>query len=78
MTIPDGYTLESVPEAINAVLPDRKGNFNYSVTPQGEHLMITYIFDLKDTLFGPTEYPSLKMLYDMMAEILHKCLLNER
>ena len=44
LNLPEGYTLESVPENMNVVLPDQKGSFSFEIKNQNDKILIYYIF----------------------------------
>ncbi len=65
LQIPDGYTVESIPEEVIASLPDKKGQLFYQPTIQDDKIIITYRFKINDDIHFANEYAGLKMLYDM-------------
>ena len=66
LNLPEGYTLESVPENMNVVLPDQKRSFSFEIKNQNDKILIYYIFKINDDIFVPSEYLDLKALYDQM------------
>lgn len=67
--IPEGYTIESLPKAMNLTLPDKAASFNYEAILFGDDIVIKYLFQVENPVFSPKSYEALKKLYDIMFEL---------
>jgi len=67
-TIPEGYTVEELPEAVSIVLPNEGGRFTYQIAQNFNRLQLVCKMDLKQTFYLPSEYPSVKNFFDIMLE----------
>ena len=68
ITIPEGYTFNTLPKPARIVLPDKAGSvmINYAVT--GNVLNTVYKLKLNKSLFTTEEYGALKQLYALIIE----------
>lgn len=66
--LPEGYAIEEVPESINLSLPNRGGNFTYSVKQIGKKIQVNSMIKLNQLIFEPEEYPAIKGFFDMIIE----------
>jgi len=64
LSIPEGYTVDKIPESAKVSLPNSKGGFLYSVSNTGNKIQITYKFNINDPIILSTEYKQLKEFYD--------------
>lgn len=67
--IPEGYKIESYPEEIAVALPDQKGSFRYNITVVGKNISIVYRFNINETTMLNIDYPSLKIVYQMIEDL---------
>ena len=67
LTIPAGFSLESVPESLNISLPEEGGNYIYEVKQTGDFLTIIGHLKIHRSFYTPDEYPALRKLYDLMT-----------
>ncbi len=65
-TIPEGYVVDEMPEAKQIALPDKGGQFSYSVKIQGDKIMVLSQFKIHKNLFLPEEYQALKEFYNII------------
>jgi len=65
--IPAGYEVEEVPEKTVIALPEKGGQFSYSVKIQGTKILVLSQFKINKNLFLPTEYQALKEFYNIVA-----------
>ena len=65
--IPEGYTIESLPEKISVALPDNGGTFKFSATQAGNKIAINSVFTLTKTFFVMSEYQFLREFYARMV-----------
>ncbi len=66
--IPEGWQVESLPERIILSLPDEKCKFQYVVQETGGRIMISQTFIIKETMFLPDSYASLKDFFKMIID----------
>lgn len=66
--IPDGYTVEELPEELNLALPNQGGIFLYSVNHMNGKLQINSRIQLTQLVFEPQEYQVIKSFFDMIIE----------
>ena len=64
--LPDGYTVEEVPEPLVLALPDKSGTFRYVISQAGNELTIVNSLKFAKPIYMPAEYPALKQFYDMI------------
>ena len=64
MQLPEGYSIEYLPESINAALPDNMGSFSYNIADNGKSLSLNVSFKINRTVFPVEAYGALKKLYD--------------
>jgi hypothetical protein len=66
--IPEGYTIEFIPESVTHKLPDNSVYINLSLQSSGDKITVKYNRNINKTVFLPGEYKSLKTLYDEMVK----------
>lgn len=66
--IPEGFSVEELPEGLNLVLPNDGGSFLYSVKQMGSKLQATSRIKISQTVFQPEEYLAIKGFFDMIIE----------
>lgn len=67
-TIPEGYVVESLPEAINIVLLDRSATYNYDIKVKDNQLNLVSVLQLKQLSYSPYEYKNIKTFFDQLVE----------
>jgi hypothetical protein len=65
ITIPDGYTIEHLPEKKAFILQTGFGKYFYNVSVVGNRISISSKFSITKTVFLPAEYPFLRELYSV-------------
>lgn len=65
--LPDGYTVQEVPEPLRMVLPDDGGSFTYIVKAVGSQLSVRYLYSINKTVFPTPAYPEIKKFYEVMV-----------
>jgi hypothetical protein len=66
LKIPEGFTVEEVPENCFIRLPEKGGSYLVSIQTIGENLVLTSKFNINKTLFVQTEYETLKQFYNQI------------
>ncbi|MDG1572195.1 DUF3857 domain-containing protein [Robiginitalea sp. M366] len=64
ITLPEGFTVESLPEPLMTALPDGLGHLMYKVEERGGNVLLTFNFNLKTPHYTSELYPALKSLFD--------------
>jgi hypothetical protein len=69
LTIPEGYMVEEMPEAVSLSLPDQKAVFLFNITKVGEN-MIQTVSNVKfsQSVFFAEDYEALKEFYNRIIE----------
>lgn len=63
LTIPEGYEVDEIPEAVSLALPDGKGSFTYSVSAIGGELKVISMLKLKEYFYLSSDYPYLREFF---------------
>jgi hypothetical protein len=66
IVIPDGYTIEELPQTKMYVLPDKSGRFTYSVQTTGNVINIMSNLQINRALYVGDEYLHLKQFYSQV------------
>jgi hypothetical protein len=76
--IPDGYSVESLPEKVVLALPENGGTFKFTVSQVGNKIAVNSIFSLTKTFYVMSEYPDLREFYArMIAKQAEKIVLKK-
>lgn len=67
-TIPEGYTVEEVPENMQLRLPDNGGHFKYLVSAEGNSIQLVSYVQLTGPLYHSDSYPALREFCDRIIE----------
>tara|TARA_R110000868_G_scaffold410693_6_gene699900 strand:+ start:25135 stop:27111 length:1977 start_codon:yes stop_codon:yes gene_type:complete len=70
ISIPEGWTIDEIPESVLIRLPERAGELRRITQNQGNTISINYRYRIDKTRFVPAEYQGLKQFYDQMVEKL--------
>ncbi|MBS2210793.1 hypothetical protein KEM09_05250 [Carboxylicivirga mesophila] len=68
ITIPDGYTISELPQAIRIVTPDKSVSVMIQHQQKFNKLMTVYKFNINKTMFLPDEYAQLKLIYEQIIK----------
>jgi hypothetical protein len=68
LSIPEGYTVESIPERISFGLPNKATSFSYSAKQIGDMVIILSQVKITKTLFLENEYGALKEFYNLIIK----------
>lgn len=66
--IPEGYSIEELPESASIVLPDKSASYKLAIEELHGKVQLVSTFKIGRTKYLPEEYKSLKMLFDLMLE----------
>lgn len=65
--LPEGYSIEELPESVVFALPERAGSFRYMVNSMGTQLNIMSILKIEKPMFVGDEYLYIKQFYDLIV-----------
>lgn len=68
ITIPEGYEVETKPDNVKLVLPDKSGEYLYMIEAKNNILQLRCEESLKKPIYFPQEYESLKEFFDMIFD----------
>lgn len=66
--IPEGYTVESVPEPGAFVMPDNLGLFKYNISSKGNKLQLAVETHISESVITPAYYEALKAYFSQLVE----------
>ncbi len=69
LTIPEGYTVETIPQPKAVSMPEGIGSFKYNLSNNGNQVQILYTLDINQAIIGSEYYDALKSFY---KEIINK------
>ena len=70
--IPDGYTVESVPENMNVATPNKIAEFKYLVNTQGNQLQLSIQQTVNQSMVKTQLYPDIKGIFQLMIDKLNE------
>lgn len=68
LQIPEGYTVEELPESVQIQTPDGKCVCVYKIVFENGKIQVAYIFKSDKLLYLPTEYQDVKSFWEQVAE----------
>lgn len=68
LSLPEGYTVEEIPEDVAMALPDNGGSFQISTKVVGADIYLNCNLSLNQVHFQPEEYTGLKQFIDLVME----------
>jgi len=68
IAIPEGYTIESIPESETIVIPNSLGGFSYSITQQGQMIVLKTSTVINTAVVSMLSYQDLKDFYSKMIK----------
>jgi hypothetical protein len=66
LSIPEGYTIDEVPQSRAYLLPGNAAKYLYNVANAGAQLVITSSFQINRNIFTQDEYPALREFYNQV------------
>jgi hypothetical protein len=66
--IPNGYSVESLPEPLAIALPDNLGVFKYQVSQIGNQIKVFSILEFNSSMVPPNYYGYLKDFYSKLVK----------
>ena len=67
LTVPEGYAVETLPQAKALSLPDNLGNFKYVISNNGNQIQLLFTLDINQAVITPDYYEALKSFYKEMV-----------
>jgi uncharacterized protein YfkK (UPF0435 family)/transglutaminase-like putative cysteine protease len=68
LTLPEGFSVEEVPESVKVVLPDNGGAFTFQVKQMGGTLQVVSQLKINKLMYLPENYTFLKEFYNLIIE----------
>ena len=68
LTLPDGYTIDEIPESTKISTSDGSISMLYIITQQGNKVSIKYTFSISELLYAPDKYEELKKFWELLVE----------
>ncbi|MEQ9229804.1 MAG: hypothetical protein RIF46_03920, partial [Cyclobacteriaceae bacterium] len=78
LKLPQGVTIEDIPESKLIALPNNGGTFRYTVGNQNSHLTVLCKLDLNKVIFVQNEYPYLKEFFEQMIELQNQIIVLKK
>jgi hypothetical protein len=72
ISIPEGYSVENLPENKRLILPNQDASFAYSVQNFNDQIVIVYKFNINKITFLPESYQNLKEFYNQVIDAQSK------
>ena len=66
VSIPEGYEVESLPEAVNFALPNGGGNYKFICQNTESSVQVMVRFSVNKLMFLPSEYPAFRELFNLI------------
>jgi len=66
LTIPDGYTIETLPQPAAMAMPDGLGKFSYNISKNNNQIQLLYSLDINLAIIAPEYYEALKNFFKEM------------
>jgi hypothetical protein len=63
LTLPNGYIVETLPQAKAIALPDNLGNFKYNISNNGNQIQLLYAHNINQAIIDADYYEVLKNFY---------------
>lgn len=67
LDLPEGYTIESLPEKLSIGLPDNLGSFRFLIQQQGNKVTVLSILRMNSAVITPEYYGDLKEFYNKLV-----------
>ncbi|MEW5676965.1 DUF3857 domain-containing protein [Flavobacterium enshiense] len=68
LTIPEGYTVESVPAPINVVFSENLMSYKFNIVAKGNQLQIISVMDVNTSILPAEDYEELKVFFSEMVK----------
>jgi hypothetical protein len=64
ITIPDGYEVESMPEAALIYFDEKSIEYKYQISQRDKLIQIAVVFNIYETIISPNKYQEIKMFFE--------------
>ncbi len=78
LTIPEGYSIKSLPEPSIISLPEKAGSIQYQCTDLGNSVLVNCKIARNKSVFTQDEYPLIKQFYELAIQKLSEPVLFEK
>ena len=68
ITIPEGYSIESLPQSLNIAIENNVGTFRYLTASVGNQIQLAVVFDINYSSVSADYYQDLKVFFGKMIE----------
>ncbi|MXN91051.1 DUF3857 domain-containing protein [Flavobacterium sp. Sd200] len=68
INVPEGYTIESIPQPLNIAMEDNLGSFKYNLVSNGKTIQVAVTVDFNAASVGADHYATLKSFYQKVIE----------
>jgi len=68
LTIPEGYVIDELPEAVNLSLPNKGGKFQFFISQKGNTIQLVNKISISQLHYDPEEYLVIKNFFDIIVE----------
>lgn len=66
--LPEGYTVESLPEPLTIAMEDKLGSFTFNVAQAGGRLVVSAVFDINYAVVPADYYKTIKEFYQKVVD----------
>lgn len=78
LMIPEGYSVDELPQSVSLVTEDKHMSLKYNVVHQGQQIGIKYEFKLDEVFYSVDKYQELKKFWEIMAEVNNSMLVLKK
>ena len=78
LKIPEGYSVDELPQSVSLVTEDKHMSLKYHVVHQGQQIGIKYEFKLDEVFYSVDKYQELKNFWEIMAEVNNSMLVLKK
>lgn len=68
LTLPEGYVVETLPQAKAVAMPENLGTFKYNVSSNGNQIQLLFIQEINQAIIGAEYYESLKSFFKEIVD----------
>lgn len=67
LKVPEGYSVEELPQSKVAMLPENAGKFQYNCSRMGDIITVTSSLQINRSMYTQLEYPNLREFYNLVV-----------
>ena len=68
LELPDGYAVETLPEATRVILPDKTAQFTFQTMAMGNRIQLLTTYEFKRPVYQADSYLDIKAFYDLIIK----------